>query len=307
MINLKLIAKQFILNIQFLFKNKKLLLLFMMPIALSALILVVFVPTFQGFPISLEISLIPILGFIFASISFNFTKSTLYQNLKVTKSNKYNFNITILLIMIVSSIFILFILLSILSILSELHILETRWLEYDYNSRYYSFFNDALWIAILSSIEISVILFSISFFYTRIFNSEKSYYILILAITIFAIFFGGTFNNYFWSWGGEYMRFHRSMFPLNTFTASLFFPFYAPGQLSVFFGQHSFRWVDGSFGVQGDWANISAIKWQSKSFSVIPESYYGEMWKWNTVLLMPLIQSIFFGLLGILSSKKKSN
>ena len=124
MINIKQITKQIILNIKYFFHNKNQIIFIVFPILLASLLLVVFLPEVQGLAIALEISLIPSLGVIFATLSFRVSNSTIYRNLKVSKNNKYNFYISIALSMIIASLLILFSLLIILTIFSKIEILE---------------------------------------------------------------------------------------------------------------------------------------------------------------------------------------
>ena len=298
---------------RYFYTNKGKLLFIFFPIILSSLMLVVFVPEYQAFALVLEICLILSLGVIFATLSFNFTNSTIYNNLKISNNNKYNFNISVFISMIISSLLLLFLLLILLTIFSEMKILETSWLKYDYDTFHFSFFNRAIWIAIISTIEISSILFSISFFFTKISNSEKAYYILILCLVIFSFFFGGsTINSFFWPGANDdgiysYMSFKESTSHSILFPLSLFFPFFSPGVISFIYSQFSLRNINDQFGQfqSNAWEHLRIISWQTKS--IVPQEFWPLMWRWNIVLILPVIWVSSFGMSGILISKFGKN
>ena len=304
--NLKLIIKQFNLNIKFLFKNKIRIILLFIPIVLAIFIPIVFIPLSEGFSIVLETATIVPCGIIFISTAFNIRNSTIWSNIKVTKSNKYNFYISIYILMIIASFIILFLVLFILSILSELKLLKTDWVSYNKEQKYFFWDND-IFIPILSTFELVTILFSISFFFSQILKSEKPYYMILFSITILNIVFGGTINSYFWSCHNTteelyFIKFSPSLFPGWTYHISIFYPFYSPGQLLVSFGEKSLvNATDGSV-IHGEWRNLNIFQWEN-TFNV--EKGYLQMWKWNMVLLMPLIQTMFFSSFGILIYKLK--
>ena len=310
--NVKLILFQLILNIRYILGNKKNILFLFLPIFFAVIILLIFVPESLGFPIALMFALIPPLGIVFAALSFNFSKSTLYKNIKVSRNNKYNFNISIFITMILESVIILFVFLFLLTIFSKLEWLPTSWLKRDYSTNYYLFFNKGILIPIISSIEISSIIFSISFFYTKVSNSENTYYTLILSLIILSLIFGGTFNNFFHPrWYGHdgyydhFMAFEISGFPRKFFVTSLLFPLYAPGQLVVMFGQFSLKNFDYGAGLKGEWGFLSSILWQTTPN--VAEYARPYIWRWDIVLISPLIWVSLFGVLGVISSKLKIN
>ncbi len=305
--NINLIYNQLILNTSYFLKNKKMMLFIFIPIFISALFLAFLIPEYQGFPIALELSLIPSLGIVFATLSFNVSNSTMYKNIKVSSNNRFNFNIAIYIFMLLTSILILFLFLFTLQIFAELKILETSWLSYDYSTFHFQFFNRAIWIPIISTIEISSILFAMSFFYTRLFQFEKGYFILLMIITILALIFGGGLNSVFWphtTTKFNYMYYQSDIFSSNMFPMSLAFPFYPSGQLSYVYSQFSQRDINNGFGqFVGDkaWENLRIIKWQNNSSS----GDLANAWRWNTVLLLPVVWTTLFGLLGIIASHFK--
>ena len=305
--NFKLIIYQLIFNMKYLLSNKWNFLFLFIPVLISSLIVVVLIPEYTGFSVILLIALIPTLGLLFSTLSFNVRNSTIYNNIAVSNSNKYNFNIAIFISMVLFAIFVLLTLLILLTIYSKLQVLETIWFKYDYENYYFIFFNKAIWVAIISSIEIASIMFSFSFFYSKSSSSEKGYYIIIIIFTILSCFFGGAFNSYFWprsnDIGTKYMNFETSVFPKSAFIPSLLFPFYAPAQLSTIFGEYSLRGMNGDIGFHNSWAYIGSIKWQT--ITNVPKSYYDSIWRWNTVLILPMVWVFLFGSLGIITSKIK--
>lgn len=315
--NIKLIFRQLVLNFRYFISNKKNIFFFFLPVIFGSLVLVAFLPVFQGFSLTLEISLIPSLSLMFATLSFNFTNSTLYSNIKVSNNNKYNFNISIFISLFLASLLILFSLLILLTIFSELHFLSTFWLSYNYEEFKFIFFNDGIWLAIISSIEISAILFSISFFFTRITNNERNYYILIIIIILLSIVFGGVINTSFYPRAKipvkhnpiyTYMVYQGDVSTFKTmFIPSLFFP---SGILAHVYAEYSMRDTTNTF--YGQFANIEdtsflnlrILSWQTKE--TVPPEEWCNMWRWNTVLLLPVFWTLFFGSLGIFVSKIKN-
>ena len=308
--NIKLITKQLLFSMRYFFGNKTKILYFIVPIILASLTSVVFVPLYQGFPIVLQLSLLSSLGVVFSTLSFNMENSTLYKNIKISNNNKYNFNIAILISMLIASLFILFSLVVLLTILAKFKLLETSWLQYDYMTFHFNFFNRAIWIAMISTIEICSILFAISFFYTKISNSEKGYHMMILIFIILSLIFGGTINGVFWpsqnhSGNYTYMQYQTTGYRKNLFITSLFYPFYPSGQLSFIYGQFSLRDSNDLYGQFGDfsWEHLRIINWETTLNT--PESELNNMWRWNTVLILPVVWVFLFGILGIIASKVK--
>lgn len=311
---INLFLKQTIFNIKFFINNKKQILLFLFPILLSLFMAILFFPITLGFSVILETSLIMPLGIIFVSLSFNVRNSTLYSNLEVTKNSKYTFFLSIYILMLLYSIIILLLLMGSLTILSQFKILETGWLTYDKNFMYH-FFNKNFFIVILSTIEITTILFVISFLFLNISKSQNTYYILLFSITILNVIFGGTMNSYFWAVPGTTalnkstdlgIRYSPNIFPSWTFIISLIYPFYAPGQLLLMYGQKSLINISNEVTLNGDaWKEVVTLQWQQASNTSM--EYLSSMWRWNIVLLMPMIQIVTIGLTGIIipTFKKK--
>ena len=125
LLNINLIFKQLIFNLRYFYSNLKILLILFIPIIIGSMISVIFVPEANSFSIIMQISLIPTLGIIFASLYFVFFNSTLYEDLQIS-NNKYNFNISILILMMFFSLLILFILLIILTVFSYFNIIQTN-------------------------------------------------------------------------------------------------------------------------------------------------------------------------------------
>ena len=309
LLNINLIFKQLIFNLRYFYSNLKILLILFIPIIIGSMISVIFVPEANSFSIIMQISLIPTLGIIFASLYFVFFNSTLYEDLQIS-NNKYNFNISILILMMFFSLLILFILLIILTVFSYFNIIQTNWSKYDYGKYHFNFFNKAIWIPIITSLETSMILFSISFLFTNISSSEKTYYVMIMFFTITSIFFGGDINNYFMpSWypkdNYHYMLFNPTVFPSWFFIPSLLFPFYPSGQLAFTFGQYSLvhNIAPNFVGLYENWIHLGTLGWSTHSN--VPPEYYSNIWRWNIVLVLPLIWILLFGTSGLIVSRVK--
>ena len=317
--NVKAIFSHTVFNLKFFINNKKKVSFFIVPIILSLILAIIFFPISLGFSIIVETGLIMSEGIIFMSLSGNFRNSSLYKNIEPTKLNKFNFNISIYILMITSSIIILFLLMTSLIILSPFNIIETGWLSYD-KTLNYKFLNKNVSIVFLSMIEMTTILFVISYLFIQISNSQKNYYMLMFSFVILNVIFGATINSYFWaqylnpvtSFGEpvskfkeySYMSYSPAIFPSWTFWISLLYPFYAPGQLLIIYGQKSL--VESANGVTSagsEWGNVISLQWQTVHNT--PQWYQSSIWRWNITLLMPLIQIITLSSLGIIASSSK--
>ncbi len=301
---LKLVVKQNILNIKQVILNKMNIIFLSFIIVISLLIPMVFIPLSMAYPIIFLISLIPVNGSVFSTINFNLKKSTLNKNYNITKSNRWVFNISTILTMVLFSFVIFNFIYVILIILNQFGILLSAWRQYPDSSIINSKFNDLTNIGIYSLtlytvIIISLITFSISFFISHFISSQKTYFMFILTSLILAIVFGGAFNDYFylpWDVGAAFQN--NPIFPKQIYWVTLIFPYGPSGQLLRNISRLS-EWRYQLDGFSTDYATYkgSLGVWRIITFSNTPI--------WNFTLVMPYIQIITFGSLGIVLSKRK--
>ena len=305
--NIYLISNQFILNFKFIVKNKKESSLLFSPLLLSLFLPIIFIPLTVGFPIVVQTGVIIPAGLLFVFTSYNIRKSTMYSNLKTTGNNKYNFYISILFFVLVTAFILALVQLTALEILAQTKKLETAWVSYDLNYKYL-FFNKKILTFFVSVFEMTIIMFSLLFFLSQVINSKKTMYIIILVISILNIIFGGPINNYMWVSGNPtgkvYMnKFEETLFPDFMFYPSMIYPFFSPGELLITFGGISLKDINTGETFFANWAYVNPLQWQHlKDFPMFKDDF-DNMWQWNFVLIMPLLQIVFFGTLGVIFNK----
>ena len=302
--NSKLIAKQIILNYSFFLRNKKEMILLVIPISLSIFLPMTFFPMSKSFSIIIQTGVIIPVGITFVFLSYNIRNSTIYSNLKSTKNNKYNFYISIYITMIILSFIFLFLLLILLTIFSQLKILETDWLSI--NKEYkYQLFNKNISLLIISNVEMVTIIFMLLFFVSHIFKTKNVLYTILFTLMILNIIFGSSLNGYIWASGNDdlhiyYLRYTKLLFPNWMFYPSLMYPFYSSGQLLISYGVESLH----NPAYYDWWQFTNPLQWQSlKNLYFLSDGK--NIWQWNAILVMPGIQILFYGMLGFLTSKFK--
>ncbi len=302
--SIKLVVKQNILNIKQVILNKMNIMFLSFIIIIALLIPMVFIPMAMAFPMIFLISLIPVNGSVFSTINFNLKKSTLNKNYNITKSNRWVFNFSTILTMLLFSFIVFNFLYIILILLNKLNILLVGWRRYpDSNSIgsvYFNLLNISTYsLTLYCVIIISLITFSISFFISHFISSQKTYFMFILTSLILAIVFGGAFNDYFYLWNdiGAGIQQHP-LFPEKIYWVTLLFPYGPTGQLLRNIGRLS-EWeyqANGIFNYWSSWGDTLGM------FRIL--SFHNTN-IWNFTMVMPYIQIITFGSLGIVLSKRK--
>ncbi len=301
---LKLVVKQNILNIKQVILNKMNIMFLSFIVIIALLIPMVFIPLSMAYPIVFLITLIPVNGSVFSTINFNLKKSTLNKNYNITKSNRWVFNISTILTMMLFSFIIFNLIYVFLIIFGQFGILLSAWRQYPDSSVVNGVYNDLIDIGIYSLtlysvIIISLITFSISFFFSHFISSQKTYFMFILTSLILTIVFGGSFNDYFYLPQDVGATFQNNpIFPKQIYWITLLFPFGPSGQLLRNIGRLS----EGHYLVDPA-GNIS--NWYGGSLGVFRIITFNNTPIWNLTLVMPYIQIITFGSLGIVLSKRK--
>lgn len=156
------------------------------------------------------------------------------------------------------------------------------------------------------------LLFSISFALRNFLTTQKSYFTFVLIIIIFAIIFGGTINN-FWYSGTDLVGYpsgyqvpwfagDTALFSTETYYLQFLFPWYAPGQLIFFQINHVNSWITNLnfhpnsqsawFWFSNDLKNVETVK-----------GYLINPIQWNILYIFPLIEIIVFGIIGLIIKK----
>ncbi len=302
--SLKLVVKQNILNIKQVILNKMNIMFLSFIVIIALLIPMVFIPLSMAYPVVFLITLIPVNGSVFSTINFNLKKSTLNKNYNITKSNRWVFNISTILTMMLFSFIIFNLIYVFLIIFGQFGILLSAWRQYPDSSVVNGVYNDLIDIGIYSLtlysvIIISLITFSISFFFSHFISSQKTYFMFILTSLILTIVFGGSFNDYFYLPQDVGATFQNNpIFPKQIYWITLLFPFGPSGQLLRNIGRLS----EGHYLVDPA-GNIS--NWYGGSLGVFRIITFNNTPIWNLTLVMPYIQIITFGSLGIVLSKRK--
>ncbi len=196
-------AKQFILNVKFFIGNPINILLCVLIIIFSLLVSTIFVPLNLGAGLIYSLSLLPICGIFYSSIHFNVRKSTMYSNITLTKNNRWTFNGSILFSMLLLGYILSTFIFVAIAILNQFNMVLIDWFKYvshveEIGNKYYSTDFELYVICVYASLMASLTMFSISFMISHVIKSQKTYFIIIVSLTILMVIFGGTFNDY-WS------------------------------------------------------------------------------------------------------------
>lgn len=300
-----------VLNASFLkmfFKNiftKRNVMFILMVIATISFLSITIFPLAVSYNIMSLIIAILIGGIVFNS-TYKFKKSTLFNNEFYSNiKHKTMFYADIYLMIIILTIIGWFCLMFVLTIFNHFDLIlyywpwqtppETRFYHYEIWSLY------IISVIFYQLIVISTLLFSISFLTRGILTNEKSYMTMIFSFIIFSIFFGGGANSSF-SIGpniiGNQEKEHYWLYSFNgneaLFNLSLFFPFYAPGQMiqcalyNTYYSKEMY--------VLWHWYSVNDIVYN------FPEniSYINPMWHWNILYILPWVEIICFTSIGMM-------
>lgn len=308
---MNIIFNQVVLNFKYFLTNKtRTFFLISLPFLLTT-IPIIFIPTRTALPMIFEMGIIYSSGIAFISLSINMRESSLYDNMKTTKNNKWSFNISILITMLFISFLEAFIIASLIQLYSISGFLLWDWFKYfspGINNGV-TMFNELFYVLLYFVFISTTVLFAICFFFSRVIKNEKAFYTIIFILGFLTIFFGATFNNYFaieyihlepWD-TKSYMNFEPmwSLFPETFYIPFLFFLFFAPGELLQPYIIHSltsdihvnFEIMDNSY--------FSFFRWETVAnlgSSNLPHTYK----LWNALWIDPLIFVVVFGFLGVL-------
>ncbi len=323
MSEIKLVVKQIILNIKSMFSNWfNIALILLIPIIILTLP-VFFIPLNYSFSIVFCI-ISSITSFIvYERVSYSFKKSTLYNNQKLSKNNKWIYNLSTIftMILIVWSVVLFSVL--ILIILNNFDLLLDDYLKNKREEKFNLY--KTPWLFFIYQLTLlTLVFFSLSYFIEKVAISSKSYYSSLISLLILIIIFGGAFNNYFLTpqrYVDEknnkvfnYAIFnypgHESIFPSYIFAPSLLFPFFAPAQMMIAIGNITHFHYDSNINEWvhkvSKWNNFSPWLWEKKSYmQLLDPAIQSPVWKWNILWIVPYFHIIGWFLLGRLLDKKR--
>ncbi len=265
------------LNFKFIFKNVSFIYITLFIQLILILIPIFFAPLWASSPIFFEISVITISALTYGNLTYSIRNSTLYKNYYLNVQRKDVIYLASLITILTFSFLISFFQLILLFIFENILLYDWSFVESSQilelkNIDFFTFFYCIFWI--------SLITFAISFSVRNWIKTEKNYYVMILIILLLCLVFGGTFNDYFIGNkidenGNTIPNFYPVLFPKDIYWVSVFFPYYAPGQI-----------ISSSFEF--------SLNTYSKYDTVIIHWFSGQF-RWNILLLMP---PIWFTLLG---------
>ena len=293
---------EIILYLKKVLKNKVSILLILFPI-LSVIPIMIFFPIWAGSPFMVEINVILSTGVLFSYFTYNWRKSTLYKNSYLNGGGKALIYISSLLSILIIITFSSILQLILIYMLNDFNLIMVDWVFGNPNNRSVVIENINFGGWIWGIFWITMITFSLSFFFQRFLKSEKEYFFFLVSILVFSFVFGGSLND-FYPWvinvdiGHWTPKMKRGLYPLSFFPVSLAFPFYAPGQVISVASDFS---IAKSSGEQWDvYKNFegSLIRWTSVDF-------YDKAMNWNIVILSPIIWTVLLGLSGTFLSLKK--
>lgn len=300
-------ANQFILNLKYLFHKPKLLLMMVFAIFILSLVPMIFIPMYMGMGLSFALVNVVAVNLSYASLSYNWKKSSISKNQKLTKVNRVIFNFNILMAIMIVSLccYVFFLALVYLYDMFGLMLISWRTTGEAGGLR----FDSVRWIQMTYFFLLNtVVYFAISFALARFFSNEKSYHIFSISLFLLTIVFGTGFNDYFdwYEMDGDkvYACFKVAMFPYNTYWISMLFPFFPSAQLMASLSEAIKQVPDGQ--EQMEWAvNFSAFIILGKGDYVtftdsMPTALY-----WDITWFASYVWIVILGLIGILVPGKK--
>lgn len=306
----KTIAKQLILNFNYIFSSPLKLCLFSLIISLSLVLPIIFVPLKFGLGLVVFIGAIIPSSIIFISVDFNFHSSTLSKNQSLNKNKGINHYISSLLTFYISTYIIVAIVFISLVILQELNLLLYSWRHLQNDDERYILLKINYLAFFYSVFELSTTTYFTLSLISIITKREKVMYVWLLTLLILVIIYGGVFNNYFPKARDavvEYAPSNGYKIPYYNANAALewlfypclmIFPFFAPLQHLAWF-----KWS-----ICSSWKNYNVhfFIWEHSNW-YINETFnlFSSAMHWNALWMMPYAHS-FVAIALIFFNKSKS-
>lgn len=313
--NFKLIIKQLILNIKTIGSNKSNFLIIGFIIIIAVSLPIVFTPFFASAGMVIVICILPTSAVFYSSINYNFRHSSLKNNMSLTKNNKWLFYISTLLTMIICSSIVDQVMYLILLIVNNNNLLLLSWLkrvEFVEGGYVYKFSLQLNLMFLYCAVLTTAMTFAISFIFQYWANDRKTYFILIMILTILTIVFGGALNQYWATGAGGARRLSDDviLYKWKDYWFSAIFPYFSMGSLgSAAAGASKMK-----VGLETSYSQLELLG--SNGFFSVTESGYAHKTLfgffrldndplWLLLMATPYIEIIIFFFIGTLISKYK--
>lgn len=298
MSKIKSIIKLCILNIKQISLNPMNYLIIAFFLLAAIMLPIIFIPLTYSIGEIFIISLLPILGSIYASINFSINKSTIKSNIKLTDYSRIDFYISTIVTMFIYTVLITSVLFCAILVVNEGSLFKSGWFSYGK----YTFTFEEYLLSLYTSVEMMLLVFGLSFAISGFVTNYNTYFIIILSFVLLSIIFGGTFNDYVDVKLVEGSTDEAIMYSKNTgtgilpysmlFPSLIIFPFYAPAQHLTFAGRllndSAAAWKILNNEVHGNVLNILAMK---------------GTWEFTIIRIWPFFEMFIFFIIGYTVSK----
>ncbi len=289
-------------------RNKSTLILITLIPFLSIVPALFFIPFWGGSSFVLQINVITVSSLIYGNIVFGYKKSTLDNNEKLVSKSRSVSYLSSLIIIVIFTLLSSMIQIFYLFVANWLNILMPDWVwSNDFNSKYYILSN-MRWFAWLWSIMwTTLITFGIYFALRKLIKNMTTHYIILCAIWIISFVWGGSLNDY-WpqvmykqEWNHGEVKFISTLFPSYLYWPTvILFPFYAPGQIASISSDFSIHFTK----IEDNWLNVYYESFKGGLIHLSFNNEYEYMWKWNALIIMPIIWTLGLFTVGVIQSEK---
>ncbi len=222
-------------NLSYIIEKPSISFLLFIGVFIVSMVPMVFIPLYTSLGMDLTIVNVIVVNIVYASLSFNWKKSTAYKNFKLTRGSKVSFNASVWIITTLMSLIFFVVFFILVTFYNQVGILPGGWVS-SADPGVWNFQNLRWAQLVYFFILNSTVIFAISFGLSKLFNNENAYYIFTFTLIILVIMFGAGLNDFFDFYhadanGKAYVAFDHSLFPESMFIPSLFMPFYASSQL----------------------------------------------------------------------------
>ncbi len=305
---MKTLLTQINLNIKSITNNKSSILLSILIIVIALLLPIVFIWFWASAGLVYTIPILCITGVYFSTLHYETRNSSLYKNITLTKSNKWIFNLSVMITLLLVGFVISIGLFFILTIINKFDLLLVDILKYSNRNSiegnsYYIISFKILPLVTLYSVAMSLLTFSISFFACYFISNRRTYLIIIVSVAIITMIFGGALNDYFDVVGAgddniSMLNNSLSLFPNDLYWFSWLIPTFAPGQII----SEAYESTKTIF-KDGEWNTVTT--WHETNTSIIWEIIFDPKNdnRWKFLVWTPFIQSSFYLCGGVILSK----
>ncbi len=311
------IINQFKINLTSLLSNKKQVIGLLSFPLISFMVPTILFPLIYTFPIIIFVSTVFPSGLFYIFIVSSWRVSTLFQNQFHTKVSKLNFYISSFLSMLIVGMFLFIVTFILLSIGGIFDLLTT----FTFKSALIDGRRVLIWeskiIPILyDTFLLMIIMFCFLYLLQNIFSS-KIIYMIMTALLILDVLYGGTLNGYFIKYhcklsnGTTGPKFLPYAFGESFYMPTLMlFPFAAPGQQLSYLGS-SFTFIENSDGslsryyLESGTTSRTFFIWLTNN-NVLTESISDkQIFYWNILWVVPYVWIFILFVGGVCFSSKK--